>query len=133
MITTYPGHEDLSEWISIEITVPPLSLQLPGPSGFHDFDLMGIEFSFVNFHREDFLTGGSIPAGFPAFDWQYTLLMVDVHDVVYDRNGTAFLKVDSLTLSTPQSGPGLTTGGFLLLAVISHEHDPTWRPVFSPA
>ncbi|MBW1688768.1 MAG: hypothetical protein JRS35_27370 [Deltaproteobacteria bacterium] len=116
VIIPFPNYPDLSEAIGITITVPPLGVNLPGPPGFHDLDLSGIAFSFQNFYSEDFLNGGSIPIGFPSFNWENTLLTVAVYDPVYDRNGTAFLEVDSLTLSTPLSVPGLTTGGLLLLA-----------------
>jgi hypothetical protein len=116
VIIPFPNHPDLSEAIGIAITVPPLSLNLPGPSGFHDLDLRGIAFDFQNFYGEDFLNGGSIPTGFPSFNWKNTLLKVTVYDPVYDHDGTAFLRVDTLTLSTPLSVPGLTIGGLFLRA-----------------
>ena len=71
---------------------------------------------FQNYYSEDFLSGGSIPPEFPSFDWEGVLLTVDVYDPVYDRDGTAFLKVDTVTLSTSPSVPSVSTGGLFLLA-----------------
>jgi hypothetical protein len=118
VIIPYPNFPDLSEAISINIQVAPFSLSLPGPAGFHDLDMRGISLGFRNFYGRDFLNGSSLPAGFPDFDWEDVLLTVDVYDPIYDRNGSAFLQIDSLTLSTLPPVPTLPVAGFVLLAVI---------------
>jgi hypothetical protein len=126
VIESFPNFPDLSEAIAIDISVTPGSLRLPGPPGFHDLDLKGISYGFRNFYGQDFLNGTAIPAGFPEFNWEDILLMVDVHDPIYGRDGTAFLTVDRLTLTTLPSVPGLSVWGAILLvtglSVVARRH-----------
>lgn len=116
VILPYPNYPDISEVITVATSVAPLTLTLPGPSGYHDLDLRGISFGFRNFYGEDFLNGPEIPPAFPGFNWEELMLTVDVYDPVYDRDGTAFLKVENLTVTPAPSVPSLSTWGLLLLA-----------------
>jgi hypothetical protein len=100
VIEPYPNFPDLSEAIGINIEVPPGSVTLQGPPGFHDLELYGIYYDLRNFYGEDFLVGPAIPAGFPEFNWEDILLTVDVYDPIYDQDGIAFLTIDNVTLTT---------------------------------
>ena len=100
VIEPFPNFPDISESIGINIQVPPGSVILQGPLGFHDLELYGIFYDLLNFYGEDFLVGKSIPAGFPEFNWENILLTVEVYDPIYDQDGIAFLTIDSLTLTT---------------------------------
>lgn len=108
---------EVGELIALTISVPPQTLTLSGPPGFHDLELKNIELDFFNVH-DLFLNGAEIPAGFPGFAWENTLLAVDVYDPIYDRDGTAILDIQSLVVSTPasRSVPGLGPRGALVLA-----------------
>jgi len=117
VIESYPNFPDISEAIGINIEVPPGSVILQGPPGFHDLELYGIDYGLRNFYGEDFLVGPSIPAGFPEFNWEDILLTVEVYDPIYDHDGIAFLTIDSLTLTTlpePSARPVVLAGAALL-------------------
>ena len=94
--------DDDEEAVGINIMVPPGSVILQGPPGFDDLELYGIFFSLGNSFGSDndFVLGTSIPARFPELDWDHYQLRVEVYDPIYDRDGIAFLSIDSLTLTT---------------------------------
>ena len=50
VIEPFPNFPDISEAIGINITVPPRSLSMPGPPGFHDLELRGILYDLRNFY-----------------------------------------------------------------------------------
>jgi len=121
VIESYPNFPDIQESIGIQIEVPPGSVILPGPPGFHDLEFHGIYCFFTNFGGHDFLVGPSIPAGFPLFDWDDIQLRVEVSDPIYDQLGFAFINIDQVTL-TPVPEPSVRLGVLAGAAVLGLLH-----------
>jgi hypothetical protein len=116
VINAYPNFPDIQESIHIQIDVPPGSVILPGPPGFHDLEFQDIYYNFSNL-SSDFLVGPSIPAGFPLFDWELVQLVVEVYDPIYARLGFVFMNIDQVTLTTlpePSVRLGVLAGAALL-------------------
>lgn len=109
----------LPESVGVEMLVPPLSVTLAGPDGFHDLDLKSVRLDFLNYGGGgNLLTGAALLPGFPELAWDESRLTVEVFDPIYGRDGRAFIDVMSVVSVEPvaiQSVPAVSRGGAILL------------------